>query len=346
MTIPFLGGLGLFAALFLAARRAPEPEGAGPRILVLAGTALGLVAGLNYVVNPFGLFAPRLVEPILLHSRAEKLRLLEAVPPPQVVILGSSPSFTLSPAYLTRKTGRSAFNASVHGASPRDYEALLRYMLAHRIVPRTLIVALSFEQVRPGARVDFEPHDPLSAYLPGGPAPSRLGDAGSLLGFAPTEASLRALWASLRGRGEPFYRFDPDGQGHLAKQADSGLEEALVRARAAIPNLRFEDLDPAQWGHLQALFEECRRRGIGVIVYLPPYHPRLTELWEARTSLLAIKGRLLGRLAAYSPEPLLAVHDFSHVESFGGSDALFHDARHPDEEANRLMLDVLSRDLR
>ena len=316
------------------------------RILVLSGTFLGLVAGLNYVVNPFGLFAPRAVEPILLHSRAEKLRLLEAAPPPEVVILGSSPSFTMSPAYVTQKTGLRAFNASVHGASPRDYEALLRYMLAHRVVPRALIVALSFEQIRPGARVGFEPHDPLGPYLSGGRAPSRLGEASSLLALDQTDASLRALWATLQGRAEPFYHFDPDGRGHFARRGSVDLQDALAEARAAIPNLRLENLGPAQWGHLQALLEECRRRGIGVIVYLPPYHPRLTELWEARTSLLVIKERLLGRLSAYSPEPLLGVHDFTHVESFGGSPTLFQDTRHPDEEANRLMLDVLLRDLR
>ena len=42
---------------------------------------------------------------------------------------------------------------------------------------------------------------------------------------------------------------------------------------------------------------------------------------------------------------MLAVHDFRRVDSYGGRPELFMDMRHPDAESNRLMLDVMLRDL-
>src|SRR5262245_53100923 len=112
-----LGAL-LFAFLFLSALRTPAP-GRPPagwllrRVGLTAAFLLLLVAALNYLVNPLGMYPPRIYEPIVLHSRAEKMRLYRAARPrPEIVILGSSSSFAMSPAYIRERTGRTAFNAS------------------------------------------------------------------------------------------------------------------------------------------------------------------------------------------------------------------------------------------
>ena len=81
-------GLALFAFLFLGAlRTAASPPARSARwLLARAGLAaalfLFLVATLNLVVNPLGIYSTRLFEPLVLHSRAEKMRLYRAAEPP------------------------------------------------------------------------------------------------------------------------------------------------------------------------------------------------------------------------------------------------------------------------
>jgi len=165
-------GAALFALLYVRARwAAADADARSARwLLVHVGLAAGilgaLIAGLNYLVNPFGIYAPRFTEPIVLHSRAEKMALYRAFQPaPDIVVLGSSSSFSMPPAYIREITGRPAFNASLHGGVPEDYLAFLRYMASLDKVPKVLIVPLSVELVRPNLPSGFEPHNPLLPYL-------------------------------------------------------------------------------------------------------------------------------------------------------------------------------------
>jgi hypothetical protein len=337
----FAAAVALYGALLVSARRSPAGGAAGPRLLYASGGALALVAGVNFVVNPFGTYPPDVFEPMVLHSRADKLRLLDAAPPPEVVILGSSATFAMAPEQIRQRTGLRAFNASVHGASPRDYHALMRYLEQRQAWPKAVVVALSFEQLRPTARVGFEPGDPLSPYVSGERPPALPGVA-SLLAADHTEASLRRLGASIAGAvPPPAYRFAADGLGSFTNPPSLVMTER----RGGNPELTFADLDVRQWGHLQAVLEACRRRGTRVIAYLPPLHPDLARLWGETTSLEPIVAELKRRLAAYEPRPVVALHDFRRLSSFGGRPELFVDMRHPDAESNRLMLDVMLGDL-
>lgn len=336
----FAAAVALYGALLVSARRTPGAA-ARPRLLLASGGALALVAGVNFVVNPFGTYAPDVFEPMVLHSRADKLALLDAAPATEVLILGSSATFPMAPEQVRRRTGLAAFNASVHGATPRDYHALLRHLEERGAWPKAVILALSFEQLRPTARVGFEPGDPLAAYVPDERRPALAG-AASLLAADQTEASLRRLRASISGDvPPPAYRFAADGHGTFASPPN------LVMAERAggNPELTFADLDARQWGHLRAVLEACRARGTRVIVYLPPLHPDLARLWGETTSLEPIVEALRRRLSAFEPRPIVALHDFRRLSSFGGRPELFQDMRHPDAESNRLMLDVMLRDL-
>ncbi|MET0555697.1 MAG: hypothetical protein ABW221_21845 [Vicinamibacteria bacterium] len=337
----FVAAVALYGVLLSAARR--EAGGAGlPRLLVASAAVLGLVGTVNFVVNPFGIYAPRLFEPMVLYSRAQKLKLLDAAAPPEAVILGSSATFSMAPEQIRRRTGLRAFNASVHGASPRDYHALMEHLAERETWPKLVVVALSFEQLRPGARVGFEPGDPLARYVSERHRASFSGAAASLLAADQTQASFRRLQASAEGNVPPAtYHFAADGFGTFTNPPDLVLR---VR-RDDYPELRFAGLDPGQWGHLQAVLEACRAHGTRVIVFFPPLHPELARLWEETTSLRPVVAELQRRLASYAPDPVLAVHDFRRLESYGGRPELFLDMRHPDTESNRLMLDVMLRDL-
>jgi len=346
-------GLALFALLFVRALRAAEhlpvrsPRWLLARVALAAALLLGLVAGLNYLVNPFGIYSTRLFEPIVLHSRAEKMRLYRAAqPPPEIVVLGNSSSFTMPPAYIRERTGRPAFNASLHGGAPGDYLAFLRYMASIDKVPRLLIVPISVEVLRPDLPTGFEPHNPLEPYLVGEP---REGLAGPrwLLTLEQTRASLRLLAAERKGRPPSHYRFDAEGGGRFAESGASleQIVKAYMATREWGPGLfRFRALDETQLSHFRQFIALARRLDIAVIVYVPPLHPRAAAFYERETNLPALRTTLLERLRVWQAEGLIAaVHDFTRLESFGGEASEFHDLAHPTVEAARRMLDLMLR---
>lgn len=337
-----------------ATRTAENPPGRSARWLLarvgLAGAfLLGLVAGLNYVVNPLGIYPPHFFEPIVLHSRTEKMRLFRAAqPPPQIVVLGSSSSFTMSPAYIRERTGRPAFNASLHGGVPEDYLAFLRFMASLDKVPKLLIVPMSVELVRPDLPTGFEPHNPLEPYLER-EQHELVDDLRWLLTLEQTSASLRLLVASSRARPSPHYRFDADGWGLFAK-SDAPLEkivDAYMATKEWGPGLyAFQHLDQTQMSYFRQFLVLARRLGVAVIVYVPPLYPRAVAFYERETNLVALRSSLLDRLRAWHAEGLIAaVHDFTRVESFGGNASEFHDLAHPTAEASRRMLDRILRPL-
>jgi hypothetical protein len=298
------------------------------------------VCAINYVVNPFGVYATHVFEPIVLNSRVQKTRMYAALPaPPDVVVLGSSVSFTMPPAYIAERTGKRAFNASIHGGVPSDYLAFFRYMLALGKVPKVLIVPVSVEGLRPNLPTGFEPHDPLRRY--GSDTHDGVDLPIELIGMPQTEASLRLLSVEWHGRSAPYYRFDPDGLGHFL--GTTPLDEAVdsYLAHEWAPRLfAFEALDGGQVAALHELLALCRDHGVKVVAYVPPYHPRAAALYARASRLPALKAQLLLDLARWEREGLIAaVYDFSDVESFSGSASMFHDLAHPTEEASRRMLD-------
>jgi hypothetical protein len=345
-------GLVLFAVLFLGARRAAASKPAVPRglgFVALPAAFIGSVAGLNYAANPFGLFPTRLFEPIVLHSRADKMRLYAARhPAPEVVVFGASPAFTIAPSQIERVTGRPAFNASLHGGTARDFLAFTRYMIDRGRPPGAAIVELRVEQFRPDTRVGFEPGDPLQAWAEEDD-PGLLRSAGdqarTLLTLEQTEASLHLLRVEYQGRTQPHYWFDPDGLGHFKGYSAQEAIDAYLLEAARPHHFRFRSLSDYHLGQLARFLDLCRGRGIQVVVYVPPYHPRLAALWERETRLPELKAQLLGWLAARQPGGGLTVHDFSRLDSFGGTEAMFLDALHPDGEANRRMVDIMLRDI-
>jgi hypothetical protein len=346
-----VAGLVLFAVLFLGARRAAASAPAVPRglgFVALPAAFIGSVAALNYAANPFGLFPPRLFEPIVLHSRADKMRLYAArVPAPEVVVFGASPGFTVAPAHIERLTGRRAFNASLHGGTARDFLAFTRYMIARGHPPGMVIVQLRVEQFRPDTRVGFEPGDPLQPWAEEeDPGPLRRAEdkARTLLTLEQTEASLHLLRVEIEGRSQPHYWFDPDGFGHFKAYSAAEAVDAYLLEAAKPHHFRFKALSAYHLGQLDRFLDLCREHRMAVIVYVPPYHPRLAALWNRETRLPELKAQLLGALARRQAAGTLEVHDFSRLESFGGTERMFLDALHPDEEANGRMLDIMLRD--
>jgi hypothetical protein len=328
-------------------------ESDSPMVFVLglaARAAFLFVAAVsvNLFVDPFGTHGTHIFEPITLSSRRPKLRLYrEHRPAPEIVILGSSRSFSMEAAYIEAQTSRPTFNASVHGGGPRDYIDLATCFTQAHTFPSILIVGLGVEQMLGSAETPVEHDDPLGECRPSG-APVRefLTTHVGAVAIQETWASLRVLALEVTGRPAPAYTFGPDGtvQGGFHAPLEEAVDSALA-GNWAPGAFAAERLDPRRVEQVRLLLGMSRARGARVIVYLPPYHPRALARYERESNFGSLREQLLARLAEWSREYPLSVFDFTDVASFGGRSAMFYDASHPREDAYRLMVHVMRRDL-
>jgi len=108
--------------------------GAEPRrfVVTLLATALGVVATVflvNVLVDPYGTVGTNLLASGVPRDPSTKAALLKQLDaPPGLVVLGSSRSLKVQPAYLRRLTGERVFNAGLRDATPVEEYALVHFI--------------------------------------------------------------------------------------------------------------------------------------------------------------------------------------------------------------------------
>lgn len=317
------------------------------RIILLVLILAGGILALNYVVNPFGLYATTNYAPIVVNSRNQKVEFYEALPtPPAIVIYGSSRSFAMPPRYITQQTGRPAFNASVTGGVPRDFVAFTRFMIERGTLPDVLIVGLSVDQLT----LDYVPLEPdrLAAYVESerNPVSAAVYELDNLFSLEQTEASLAVLLRE--GEDHPdevvYYQFDPDGMGYFneSRPLEQAVADYLEGWRHYFDG---KELNPAAMDYLRQLLDICQQHHIQVVIYIAAYHPRVVEMYPPGHDYWRLLDEYRAALTAFEREYDFTWYDFTTLDSYGGTDQLFYDASHPNEEGNRRMLDVILRDL-
>ena len=321
-------------------------------LLGLAARSVFLFAatvGLNLIVNPLGVHGSRLFEPIALSTRGTKLYLYEQTrPPPAIVILGSSRSFSMDPQYIKAKTSRNAFNAAAAAAGIRDYLDLAQCFAARGSFPSLLIVGVGVEQALAEGHT-FERDDRLADCLhPQRTLSDRVLTYRGLFTPEETWASLRVLRLELTGRPAPAYLFLNDGMlrgfgSPPPRVLEQSVNDSLAGAWGP-GNFADDSLSHKSVSQIRQLLDLCRDHGAKVIVYLPPYHPRAVTRYLKESQFASARSQLLKQLAAWATEYPLRFYDFTEVSRFGGSEEMFGDASHPTADANRLMLDIMLAD--
>lgn len=305
------------------------------------------VAVLNYVVNPFGYYPTSFLKPLTFASRQEKIRLWSELPKtPDVIMLGSSRSFTLSPANLTQTSGRSAFNASFHWGTFRDYVAFLRYLIQKHQLPKIVIAEMSLDIMRSAPETALEANDPLRQYISDSYDTNAVivQQYQALWSVTQTEQSIRSLLLEIVGRNSRLYAFDADGLGHFL-HPDPQDEAINTYISMLKPDDALDKFDSAQIAYLQTFLRLCRDQNLQVIFYVPPYHPRLLSYFKQNGAFVNSEAELLKIVTDWREQgDRLTIHDFSDVNSFAGTSSMFFDAIHPTEAAGQLMLSILIKD--
>jgi len=322
------------------------------RFLALFLGLLLLIAAMNFLVNPMGLYPPRLLAPVTWNMRVIKPELLrKAEPKPQALILGSSRSMQISPTEVQRLTGLPAFNAAVESAMAEDDYAMLRYAVERAgVTPRLVILGVDVEAFHnhlPTEDSALET-DAFRGILPGRGF-SVWKKFYKLFVVQQTRLSIRSLRVQLTGHLPQRNYFDLDGYlhyGEYERERASGhydLNTKIQRdvAQYVARTSGYTAISPQRRQYLEAMLQYCQDRGIRVVMWITPLGPRLLQTLGPRgygqreREVLA----MLKELGAKYDDP---VYDFSSVEKFGGDPNGFWDGAHMTEQNNarvtRLML--------
>lgn len=324
------------------------------RFLTALLVALLLVGAANYLVNPTGLHAPRLLPTVNWNVRATKTELLkQARPKPEALIIGSSRAMKVRPALVQELTGLPTFNATVEGAMTEDDYVMLRYAVERAgAQPKLLLIGVdveSFHNARP-SNVALAISDELSELAPGGSRLSQWKKFTRLYSWEETKLTWRSLRRAVVGYPTTWNRFDADGYLHYLLYERERAEgkyplDRRIDAMAADYVGRFQGythLDRARVGYLEDILQYARARNMRVVLFITTLHPRVIAAVNSKgyAERYAEVKALLDRLGRqYGAE----AHDFTSADKFGGENDWFYDGSHIDERnadlLTRKMLD-------
>lgn len=286
-----------------------------------AGTAL------NYLVNPYGVWRPALIDPIyrqIAHNRAEMPHLLRAAKP-TIVLVGSSRVYQGMPIEQGYRDG--VLNAGLGGASLREVAEIVDLALANPHLKR-ILWDVDFFQLDAG----FDEKEPILDERIGGSRRLLIED--TLLNLGTLGDSFDMIKRAARGRhylratktatipwpANLICRQLEAGDFGLTHQTPTQIETELTRS---FPNLY---VDYRFSTDLLQLFRRtvnrARARGVEVIILVPPMSQYELELIRQR-GLWKTFGNFKRSLVTVGP-----FLDFSGYNEIARHDELFTDVLH------------------
>jgi hypothetical protein len=298
-------------------------------VLMFLFTFAALDAGiaLNYLVNPYGVWRPALIDPIyrqIAHNRAEMPHLLRAAQP-TTVLVGSSRIYQGMPIEQGYRDG--VLNAGLGGASLREVAEIADLALANPHLKR-ILWDVDFFQLDAG----FDKDEPILDERIDGSRELLIED--TLINLGTLGDSFDMIKRAARGR--HYLRATktatvPWPAGLICQQLEAGdfgltqqtptqIKTQLTRS---FPNLYVDyhfSIDLLQL--FQRTVNRARARGVEVIVLVPPMSQYELELIRQR-GLWKTFGDFKRRLVTVGP-----FLDFSGYNEISHHDELFTDILH------------------
>jgi hypothetical protein len=319
-------------------------------VAAVLGLALAYAA-LVTVVNPRREFGPTLFPEVIPNSRGMKVAYFEAynrTTPVQGLILGSSTSMQLDPATFDRLTGQRFFNFAVFAGRPEDELAIYRLLRQRGISLRKIILGVDVQAFDPNLPLagDFSDNIDLRSSLQGTRATpldqaKEVGaDYKHAMSFSYALDILTSLKVALRPR-LPEHAFDPNGRIHSPlwdKERAAGtfdLGGMVDRCTKGVVQVTttYDHLDTARVRQLDDLLTEIRRDSVALVVWLPPFHPRLAEAIAQSPQAPANAERAKEAIEEMARRHGVPLVDLSLISSFSGDTTHWYDCIHygPDD---------------
>ncbi|HEX9698533.1 MAG TPA: hypothetical protein VGD06_03650 [Acidobacteriota bacterium] len=249
---------------------------------------LGFVATVNFLVDPYDLYPPDLLQPITFASHREAAVMLPQVsPPPRILILGTSKVGTLDPAYVQAQLGLPAFNANLNAAKTETLLAYFRYAL--EVLPQPpelMIVGLDVRAFSNAVGIDEQL---INTRQLAREVPEIIGMRERapvwlrLLNQYQLEGSIESLrMAVTSSYPEPLFHFTSDGrrvwrdEGAVAGDPEL-LEQSVAElaSELAAQYRDFDQLSPLRMEAFEQLVELADSVGTELVVFITPTNSRL-----------------------------------------------------------------------
>ncbi len=315
------------------------------------------MAALNVLVNPFGLYGSGGFHQKIPNFRQDKLELVaQAKPAPDTLVLGSSRVMCISPEQVEGYIGGSVFNFGMVNAKPEDCYSALRLVVEDLGIPiKKIVLGLDHAALNadvPSVAEALNNAD-FAKYLIHHEGTRNFANSAlpMLISMEQTRTSIRMIRQLATGVTDEKARILPNGQvDYIAQNAeiasgDFDLNRLLDKRIRSQPIRgmhmdKFFEPDPLGLAYLGSLLEYCQQNQIQVYAYSTTYHPRQVEVLNSfpnKEVLAEVVDTVGGLLAEYGIE----YHDFTNLESFGGSREFFYDGVHMRAENEALLIDHL-----
>jgi hypothetical protein len=223
------------------------------------------------------------------------------------------------------------------------YAALLSLTEGAGLPIHNVVLGIDLEAFNPSAPTIYESRyfPEFSRYLIHTPlARARLSDQlGLLMSMQQTDESLNVLRRAVqREHAVELVSIEPNGRAIQVARENSiaagtfDLQRIIASRVRKYPSrsLRlggYKRVDPVRLQYLDDLLNYCDAHGIKLYAFITPYHPRL---WDVLDQLpeAAILNDVKAQVQEHLAEHGVTLHDFSHIESFGGDPLEFYDEIH------------------
>lgn len=345
--------LTLLIILLLARLSDRAEQTASPRVWTTAWFSASLFllaacAALAVNANPHGRFTRDVYPPITPNARGIKTDFYAQLPNhPEIVVLGSSRAFTISPDYIQKLTGYESFNMAVEGGRVGDFHLQLNYLLKSGDAPRLLLIEVTFqtftgdiwmESLQPINLIPYMPRDVAVST-----AENALQDAFNLQTISDSLFTIGFLSESEQALA---WKFDESGMGvfqHVIDEKAMPEQDDLYRWSTALACNR---IPPAASRQFEDMIKIAGENEIEIVLYQSPVRLALyrytvkkypTRVVDCRETLDRYFSSLTKK---YDNVSFVNLSDYERVRNMDG--AGFYDAVHARPNASELIVDALA----
>ena len=307
-----------------------------------------LLIALVVYVNPHGRFPWKLYPFTTTAAHYQKIALYKQLSkPPQVIVLGSSHSYTIQASYISEVLDKDAFNMAVGSAGPMDELILARYITKNTTeIPQLFIVELVATDLGTSAWQNYMPLNLVPYFSFKNKLPiiqSALFDTVSLRSLTD------ALFLLVNQDAKEYITFLPDGTGQRSKRSASFYQNNIQKQIPAVFGRNTCDvLDHEGQKAINQFVELAEEYKIGVVFYRSPVNAEFFE----QANLEKPRYQKCQQLFATYMQNLVQSHpnvfyvdlfDYEPISSLREDGYI--DAQHLVPEASNLVIDALLFDL-
>jgi hypothetical protein len=238
----------------------------------------GLIAATIVLINPLGMYFANQYPSYQLLLRGSKTEGYQHLPQtPDVVIMGSSRAFTLSPAYIEEQTGYSAYNMAIEGGRIEDILIQARQMQAF---PKVMLIEI--QDGLPRQPNDIAARAPLN-WIPYMDFHTALLTVQKRLeGLVDINQLAEAIYTARYGvlyahQPREWPLFEQNGFAVRPSISASELEQAILLDIGNIPPAQCETIDQTSQVEIDNLIQMAQERHTAIIFYMSPWHPQYIE---------------------------------------------------------------------